>query len=152
MVTQKQIDEKTEEFHRAGWDGNHIAQMVANWKRRQEKKELDAIQRPVYQTQIEGNETFAKIVNDKNRICWSSGSKSQRKVGDTFTFIKFLPPQKREIGYLFITAHTIDWIHGLALSTTTKDILTACPKTREEGISLVTEYMEKAGERKEASE
>ena len=39
MVTQKQIDEKTEEFHRAGWDGNHIAQMVANWKRRQEKKE-----------------------------------------------------------------------------------------------------------------
>jgi len=37
MITQKQIDKKREEFHRMGWDGNHTAQMLTNWIRRQER-------------------------------------------------------------------------------------------------------------------
>jgi hypothetical protein len=40
MVTQEQINKKTEELHQIGWDTNHITQMIANWKRRQERKEL----------------------------------------------------------------------------------------------------------------
>jgi hypothetical protein len=42
MVTQEQINKKTEEFRHAGWDANHITKMISNWKRRQERKEEEA--------------------------------------------------------------------------------------------------------------
>lgn len=140
--TKEEAENMLFHIRRYGGQGFKFKTSVGNYAvyyRDPQMEDKKASKKKTAKRKIKG---WTQVSSGRSHISWSSG-KLPFKIGDEYTMIDFIPPTRREIGYLYIEKHKVKWVDGLASSSTTKQILSTHPKTREKGISIATDYMKK---------